>query len=100
VKKINLISHSFNDILQKKLEEYQIEANLKLSDYHKQSRRDQKSALMTIESKNELLENEYIKISEHEAIMNQRLNILQKESEIMQLKVCSQLEKDIITIKE
>lgn len=41
IKKIEHISKSFNEILHKKLEEYDMEASLKLSDYAKQARRDQ-----------------------------------------------------------
>lgn len=60
----------------KKLEEVDLEASGKIESIQDQWHKEKQTAIRTIESKNQLIESEYMKIEEHEKIVNAKINSL------------------------
>lgn len=56
--------------------------------------------MRTIESKTNLIDSEYIKIEEHEKIVNEKLNALTQEFTISRMQLTSQFEKEILALKQ
>lgn len=60
----------------KKLEEVDLEASGKIESIQDQWNKEKQTAIRTIESKNQLIESEYLKIEEHEKIVNGKINAI------------------------
>ena len=73
---MDLISKQFQEILMKKLEEVDLEASGKIESIQDQWNKEKQTAIRTIEQKTQLIESEYLKIEEHEKIVNGKINAI------------------------
>ena len=60
----------------KKLEEVDLEASGKIESIQDQWNKEKQTAIRTIEQKTQLIESEYLKIEEHEKIVNGKINAI------------------------
>ena len=92
--KLEKLSQQFQKILQSKVEEIQIEADSRVT----HAMLDQKKTRLTLENKRAQIEDEYIKIKDHEAIMNEKLAVLKKSHEVEILSKVRTLQDETVSL--
>ena len=58
------------------------------------------TAMRTLETKNQIIDNEYIWIDEHEKIVNEKINAITQDFTISRMHMTSQFEKDLLQLKQ
>ncbi len=95
VKKMEKLSQHFSGIFESKIEEIQIEAETKLNS----ARMSEAETHQTLEQKQKQLEKEYIRVQDHETIINERERRLQKQHEVEILELGKKFEQEISGVK-